>query len=138
MCCRTLLSGGRWICARDWLHGSIQKYKVYHLDDFRGVDMDTLSWQEKFNLTHLSLRNVVERTFGVLKARWHISHGVPFCHREKQKMIIMSCFAMHIFLRNREIGVGSPTYPPSDWVQINANSTMSLVREYISVALWGQ
>ena len=109
----------------------------YHLDDFMGVDMDTLSRQEKFNFTHSSLRNVVERTFGVLKARWHILHGVPFCHREKQKMIIMSCFAMHNFLWNREIGVGSPTYPPSDWVQINANSTMPLVREYIFVALWG-
>jgi len=70
--------------------------------------------------------------------------GFPFVkigvvsHRVKQKMIIMSCFALHNFLRNREIGVGSPTYPPSDWVQINANSTMSLVRDYISLALWGQ
>jgi len=69
----------------------------YHLDDFRGVDMDTLSRQEKFNFTHSSLRNVVERSFGVLKARWHILNGVPFCHREKQKMITMSCFALHNF-----------------------------------------
>ena len=107
----------------------------YHLDNFRRVDMDTLSRQEKFNFTHLSLRNVIERTFGVLKAHWHILHGVQFCHREEQKMIIMSYFAMHNFLRNCEIGVGSPTYPPSDWVQINANTTMSAVREYISVAL---
>jgi len=114
------------------------KNTKYYLDDFRGVDMDTLSRQEKFNFTHSSLRNVVEMTFGVLKGRWHILHGVPFCHREKQKMIIMACFAMHNFLRYREIGVGSPTYPPSDWVQINANCTMSAVREYISVALWGQ
>ena len=111
----------------------------YHLDDFRGVGMDTLSRLEKFNFTHSSLRNVVERTFGVLKACWHILHGVPFCHREKaKKIIIMSCFTMHNFLRNHEIGVGSSTYPPSDWVQINANSTMRSVREYISVALWGQ
>ena len=115
-------------------HGSIQKYR-YYLNDFSGVDMNILSRQEKFNFTHLSLRNVVERTFGVLKACWHILHGVPFCHREKHKMIIMSCFAMHNFLQNREIGVGSPTYPPSDWVQINVNTTMSAVREYISVAL---
>ena len=86
-------------------------------------------------MTHSRLHNVIERTFGVLKGQWHILDGVPYCHRDKQKMIIMSCFALHNFLRNRAIGVGSPTYPPSDWVQINANSTMSLVKEYISVAL---
>ena len=37
----------------------------YHLDDFRGVPVETMSRQEKFNLTHSRLRNVVERLFGV-------------------------------------------------------------------------
>ena len=41
----------------------------YHLDDFRGVPVETMSRHEKFNLTHSRLRNVVERTFGVLKNR---------------------------------------------------------------------
>ena len=81
----------------------------YHLDDFRGLDIETLSRQKKFNFTHSRLCNVIERTFGVLKGRWHILDGVPYCHREKQKMIIMSCFAMHNFLWIREHGVGSPT-----------------------------
>ena len=42
----------------------------YHLDDFRGVPIETMSRQEKFNLTHSRIRNVVEWTFGVLKNRW--------------------------------------------------------------------
>ena len=37
----------------------------YHLDDFRGVPVETMSRQEKFYLTHSKLRSVVERTFGV-------------------------------------------------------------------------
>ena len=109
----------------------------YHLDNFRGVPVETMSRQEKFNLTYSRLRNVIERTFGVLKGRWHILHGVPYCHRVKQKMIIMSCFALHNYLFIREHGFGSPTYPPSAWVQLNASNTMIAMREYISVALWG-
>ena len=88
----------------------------YHLDNFRGVPVETMSRQEKFNLTHSRLRNVIERTFGVLKNRWQILDGVPYCHRTKQKMIIMSCFALHNYLFIREHGFGSPTYPSSPWV----------------------
>ena len=47
----------------------------YHLDDFRDVPVETLSRQEKFNLTHSRPRNVIERTFGILKAHWHILDG---------------------------------------------------------------
>ena len=109
----------------------------YHLYDFRGVPVETMSRQEKFNLTYSRLRNVIERTFGVLKGRWHILDGVPYYHREKQKMIIMSCFALYNYLFIREHGFGSPTYPPSAWVQLNASNTMIAMREYMSVALWG-
>ena len=70
----------------------------YHLDDFRGVPVGTMSRQEKFNLTHSRLRNVVEWTFGVLKNRWQILDGVPYYHWTKQKMIIISCFALHNYL----------------------------------------
>jgi len=110
----------------------------YHLDDFRGVPVETMSRQEKFNLTHSRLRNVVEQTFGVLKNRCQILDGVPYCHRTKQKMIIISCFAHHNYLFSREHGLGSPTYPPSPWVELNASNNMSAVREFISLGMWGQ
>ena len=110
----------------------------YHLDDFRGVPVETMSRQEKFNLTHSRLCNVVERTFGVLKNQWQILDGVPYCHRTKQKMIIISCFALHNYLFSREHGLGSPTYPPSPWVQLNASNSMSAVRKFISLGMWGQ
>ena len=107
----------------------------YHLDDFSGVPIETMSRQKKFNLTHSRPCNVIERTFGVLKGWWHILDGVPYCHRAKQKMIIMSCFALHKYLFIWEHGFGSPTYPPSAWVQLNASNTMTAMREYISLGL---
>ena len=110
----------------------------YHLDYFRGVPIETMSRQEKFNLTHSRLRNVIERTFEVLKGRWQILDRVPYCHRTKQKMIIISCFALHKYLFIREHGLGSATYPPSPWVQLNASNSMSAVREFISLGMWGQ
>jgi len=89
-------------------------------------------------LTHSRLRNVIERTFGVLKGQWQVFDRVPYCHRTKQKMIIMSCFALHNYLFIREHGFGSPTYPLSPWVQLNASNSMTVMREFISLGLWGQ
>ena len=51
----------------------------YHINDFRGIDM--LQREEKFNYIHVKLRNVIERRFGVLKERWQILDGVPYCSR---------------------------------------------------------
>ncbi|KAK3023368.1 hypothetical protein RJ639_043449 [Escallonia herrerae] len=34
--------------------------------------------QEKFNYFHSSLRNIVERAFGVWKARWAIMNDMPY------------------------------------------------------------
>ena len=137
MCCRPLLSGGRWLRTGVWIHGFFKKYKDY-LDDFRGVPVETMSRQEKFNLTHSRLRNVIERTFGVLKGRWQILDGVPYCHRTKQKMIIMSCFALHNYLFIREHGFGSPTYSLSLWVQLNTSNSMTTMREFISLGPWSR
>ena len=117
---------------------ALSKNTRYHLDYFRGVPIETMSRQEKFNLTHSRLRNIVERTFGVLKNRWQILDGIPYCHLTKQKMIIIFCFALHNYLFSREHGLGSSTYPPSPWVQLNASNSMSVVREFISLGLWGQ
>ena len=48
----------------------------YHINDFRGVDLQQLQREEKFNYIHAKLRNVIEKRFGGLKERWHILNGV--------------------------------------------------------------
>ena len=54
-----------------------------------------------FNYQHSSLRNVVERAFGVLKGKWRILKGVPRYERDKQAKIVVACFALHNYVLDR-------------------------------------
>ncbi|XP_019253930.1 PREDICTED: uncharacterized protein LOC109232629 [Nicotiana attenuata] len=71
----------------------------YHLKEYsRNLPRNP---RELFNLQHASLRNAIERAFGVLKKRFPIissstelSYGV-----ETQKLIIFACCILHNYLR---------------------------------------
>lgn len=111
----------------------------YHLSEFRGRGAATI--QERFNFHHASLRNVVERAFGVLKARWHILREIPLYEREKQSKLVVACCAVHNFLLDRGLARQPPDttteepYDVSVWVSANASSDMATVRNWISVGL---
>ena len=47
----------------------------YHLKEVRQADKGPKNAKELFNLRHSSLRNVIERIFGVLKRQWQILGG---------------------------------------------------------------
>ncbi|CAL5441606.1 unnamed protein product [Camellia sinensis] len=49
----------------------------YHLDQFRGCRRHPNGYKELFNYRHSSLRNVIERSFGVLKNRFPILRSMP-------------------------------------------------------------
>jgi hypothetical protein len=55
--------------------------------------------EETFNYAHSSLRNVIERAFGVLKMKWRILLDIPCYRPETQTQIICACFALHNFIR---------------------------------------
>src|SRR5689334_22742417 len=55
--------------------------------------------KETFNFAHSSLRNVVERSFGVLKQKWRMLLKVPSYPQAKQSQIIVACMALHNFIR---------------------------------------
>jgi len=95
-----------------------------------------LQREEKFNYIHAKLRNVIERRFGVLKERWQILDGVPYCSRMKQAMIIISCFALDNFLWMRKYGADPPSYEVPQWVHLNLDTPISGLRELISTAVW--
>lgn len=112
----------------------------YHLEEFaqRGAN----SVEEKFNYYHSSLRNVVERVFGVVKNKWQILEGVPFYEREKQVKMIIACFALHNFLLDREQASAADMdmLPNADsnmsaWVAANTTANMESVRNWIAVGL---
>ena len=55
----------------------------YHLPEFRLARGPT-GKKEIFNHAHSSLRNAIERAFGVLKQKWCILHGISSYPLEKQ------------------------------------------------------
>ena len=113
----------------------------YHLDDFRAREAD--GYMEKFNYQHSRLRNVVEQSFGRLKARWHILSEVPNYVRPKQVKVVIACFALHNFVegengrraaaRNLHRGVD---YNLSAWAASVESEDMSQVRDWIAMGLW--
>jgi hypothetical protein len=56
-----------------------------------------------FNFLHSSLRNVIERAFGVLKKKWRILKDMPSYSPRTQKQIILTCIALHNFIRESNL-----------------------------------
>ena len=56
--------------------------------------------QETFNYRHSSLRNIIERTFGVWKARWALLRDmhVNFTY-DHQVQIVIASMAVHNYIR---------------------------------------
>ncbi|XP_023762980.2 uncharacterized protein LOC111911435 [Lactuca sativa] len=69
----------------------------YWLGDFRR--RRALTNKEKFNHAHAKLRNVIERAFDVLKARFPILKRMTPFSLVTQRNITLACFALHNFIR---------------------------------------
>ncbi|GJZ64107.1 putative nuclease HARBI1 [Tanacetum coccineum] len=73
----------------------------YWLIDF--LRRQALTNNEKFNHAHAQLRNVIERAYGVLKARFPILKQMASYKFEVQRDVVIACFAIHNFIRKRNI-----------------------------------
>ncbi|KAG7537370.1 Harbinger transposase-derived nuclease domain, partial [Arabidopsis suecica] len=71
----------------------------YHLQDFRGQGCDPSNQNELFNLRHASLRNVIERIFGIFKSRFLIFKSAPPFPFKVQAELVLACAGLHNFLR---------------------------------------
>lgn len=73
----------------------------YHLKQYNqeGGNLQPQNAKELFNLRHSSLRNVVERTIGVLKRRWAYLRHPTFHDVQTQSKIVMACCALHNFIK---------------------------------------
>ncbi|XP_040382133.1 uncharacterized protein LOC102705645 isoform X1 [Oryza brachyantha] len=82
------------------LPGYLCPYKGerYHMPEWhRGMEPNTP--KEKFNRVHSSIRNVIERSFGLLKMKWQILFRMPSYPMFKQKMIVVATIVLHNFIR---------------------------------------
>nr|XP_018627578.1 uncharacterized protein LOC108945806 [Nicotiana tomentosiformis] len=77
----------------------------YHLADFRRGATRQLraprGRKEKFNYLHSSCRNIVERTFGVWKARWSILRDMHYYDIDIQRDIVIATMAIHNYIRKK-------------------------------------
>ena len=78
--------------------------ETYHLPEYRTRRAGLRNRREVFNYTHSSLRNCIERTFGVWKARFKILKRMNSYPMRKQKMIPVACAILHNFIRMVQAG----------------------------------
>ncbi|KAL0458827.1 UNVERIFIED_CONTAM: hypothetical protein Slati_0509900 [Sesamum latifolium] len=71
----------------------------YHLKEWDSGRNSPQNHEEFFNMKHASARNVIERTFGLLKARWAILQSPAFYSIKVQNRIIMACCLLHNYIR---------------------------------------
>ena len=74
------------------------KGSTYHIPEFWNRSGPPQGKYEVFNFLHSSLRNIIERCFGVLKQKWRILKGMPSFSPRTQKHIITACLALHNFI----------------------------------------
>ena len=70
----------------------------YHLQEFEINGSGPVNSKELFNLRHSSLRNVVERIFGIVKARFPVLKKMSPYEFEFQCDIVQCCFLLHNFV----------------------------------------
>ncbi|CAL5410713.1 unnamed protein product [Camellia sinensis] len=82
------------------MRGYVAPYRgqKYHLQEFNRRRRYH-GPQELFNHRHSSLRNVIERTFGVLKQRFPLLRHMPRYDMVRQGPIVMACYVLHNWIR---------------------------------------
>ncbi|XP_023749531.1 protein ALP1-like [Lactuca sativa] len=70
----------------------------YHLNNWR-VGHQPTTPKELFNMRHSSARNVIEKCFGILKARWGILRDNSYYPIDLKNKIIMACCLLHNYIR---------------------------------------
>ncbi|KAL8474223.1 hypothetical protein ACS0TY_030881 [Phlomoides rotata] len=79
--------------------GFLTPYKGvrYHLSEWSSRRPQ--NYQEYFNMKHTRARNVIERTFGLLKMRWGILWSPSWYPIKIHNQIVMACCLLHNYIR---------------------------------------
>ena len=75
----------------------------YHLKEVRQANQRPENTKELFNLRHSSLRNVIERIFGVLKRQWQILGGKG-CEYLIQTQVDLFCALIGLYNFGKNCG----------------------------------
>ncbi|GJT69560.1 ALP1-like protein [Tanacetum coccineum] len=95
-------NGSYYLCDAGYTNGNgfLTPYRgqQYHPNDWSHPPTTT---KELYNMKHSSTRNVIERCFGLIKARWAILRDNCYHPIESMPRIIIACCLMHNFIRTK-------------------------------------
>jgi hypothetical protein len=74
----------------------------YHLKEQRQADLRPNTAKELFNLRYTSLRNVIERIFGVVKRKFKILGSVAEYSVDTQIHLVLGLITLYNFIRSQE------------------------------------
>ncbi|GJY58102.1 Myb/SANT-like domain, harbinger transposase-derived nuclease domain protein [Tanacetum coccineum] len=86
-----------------------------------------LNGKEKFKHSHAKLRNVIERAYGVLKARFPILKRMTHFSLTTQRNITIACFALHNFIRKE--GLDDELFSTYDQSNVQRDNENVLVED---------
>ncbi|KAL0406512.1 UNVERIFIED_CONTAM: hypothetical protein Slati_3965100 [Sesamum latifolium] len=117
-------TGKYYLCDNGYTNGDgfLASYRGvrYHLREWDRGAMRPQNKEELFNLKHSSARNVIERTFWLLKVCWTILRSQSYYPIEIQNRIIMACCLLHNFVRRKM---------PDDPLELEIPETMESVND---------
>ncbi|KAK6156113.1 hypothetical protein DH2020_010361 [Rehmannia glutinosa] len=97
-------NGNYYLCDNTYTNrnGFLTPYRgvKYHLQEWGDTGSTPQNKEEFFNLKHSCARNVIERTFRLLKMRWAVLRNSSNYSIKIQNRIIMACALLHNFIRN--------------------------------------
>ena len=100
--------GNYYLCDGGYTNGNgfLSPYRGYRywLKDWQGDNPSPRCREKLFNMKHARARNVIERTFGLLKGRWGILRSPSWYSVKVHNRIISACCLIHNFIR-REMEV---------------------------------
>ena len=133
--------------------GYLSPYRCtrYHIEQWHDAPPPE-GMKETFNHAHAKVRNVIERSFGVLKMKFRMLLNMPSFPEDKQARIIVACMALHNFIResriaDREFGacdadenyMPMPSSSDSDWPEdepLVEDTNMNEFRDELAHALF--
>ncbi|GJT00845.1 RNA-directed DNA polymerase, eukaryota [Tanacetum coccineum] len=119
------------------LKGFLAPYRGerYHRSDWqRGGVRGVSGKRELFNFMHFSVRNVIERAFGVHKARFHILKDIPCYPLRRQMLIPHACCALHNYIRMEDRADNLFTIYGEDYLEVPGESSI-VVQEGLDLDL---
>jgi hypothetical protein len=95
----------------------------YHLKEWKAGNLRPQNKEELFNLRHSSLRNVIERVFGVVKKRFPILVTMPSYPYSTQISLVLCALYIHNFIRLNQ--VYEDDYDEFDDDEVDVDDTMN-------------